>query len=230
MDTALAKPPMSHARPLEAGRPSPWRRFFGVVTRAQSYRNIGYLLLGLVLGTVWFSVLVTALSVSAGLLVVALLGVPLLVATWYAIRAFANVERRVTAVLLDRYLPTAPVASGLRGNVWVRLKAMSRERRRWRELGYLILRFPVGVATFTIAVVALAVPGLVAYAPISARYVDGSFGDWFWSDELERFASSSPWTWTLVPLGLIMLVVAFHVLDALARSCGRWTAAWLGER
>jgi hypothetical protein len=212
---------------LDAGpRTSPLRRFFGVVTRPQSYRNLGYLLLGLPLGTLWFAVLVSALSVSASLLVVALLGVPLLLGTWYVVRAFANVERGVANGLLDQDLPQAPLASGHRGNLWVRLKALSRERDRWRELGLLLLRFPAGIATFTIAVTALAVPLIVAYAPFSARYVDDSFGDWFWSDELERFATSA-WSWFLVPLGLGLLFVAFHLMNGLAKACGRWAAAWL---
>ena len=79
--------------PTEAARPWPLRRFFGVVARPQSYRNITYLLLGLPFATLWFGVLVTLASVSVSMLVVALLGIPLLVGTWYAVRAFANVER-----------------------------------------------------------------------------------------------------------------------------------------
>ena len=76
---------------------------------------------------------------------------------------------------------------------------------------------------------ALAVPVLVASAPIHARYVGQDFGDWFWSSELEHFASRSPWSWLLVPLGVGLVFVAFHLLNALARACGRWAAAWLGE-
>jgi hypothetical protein len=208
---------------------SPLVRFFAVVARPQSYRNIAYLLLGLALGTLWFSVLVTAVATSASLVVVALLGIPMLWATWYVVRAFANVERGIANVLLDREIPMAPMASGGRGNVWVRLKAMSRERPRWRELAFLLLRFPVGVATFTAAVTLLTVPVSVAYAPFHARYVDDvePFGDWFWSNELEDFASGSPWSWLLVPLGVIALFGAFHALNALARACGHWVTAWL---
>jgi hypothetical protein len=226
MNTTLASQSTTglHAQPTQ--RRSPVRRFFGVVARARTYGAIGYLLLGLPLGIVWFTVLVTALSTSLSLVVVALLGIPLLLGSWYVIRAFANVERRVADGLLDQDIPPAPIASGTRGNLWVRLKAMSGERTRWRELGYLLLRLPVGILTFVVAVTALAVPAVVAYAPFAARYVDDSFGDWFWSSELHRFASS-PWSWTLVPLGLVMLIGAFHMMNALAKSCGRWTAAWL---
>lgn len=208
--------------------PSRSRRFFGVVARSQTYRNIGYLLLGLPLGTLWFSILVTLTSVSVSMLVVALLGIPLLVGSWYAVRALANVERGVASVLLDEHVAQQPMAAGVSGNLWVRLRDMSRERDRWRELGYLMLRFPAGVATFTLAVAALTVPVMIAYTPIYARFADESFGNWFWSSELQDFAGSNPWSWALLPAGLLVLFAALHGLNALARACGRWTAAWLG--
>ena len=221
-------PTWSHSpAPAAADQRSPLRRFFGVVARPQSYRNVVYLLLGLPLGTLWFSVLVTLASVSVSMLVVALLGIPLLLGTWYAVRAFANVERAVASALLEQHVDQASMAAGVSGNLWVRLRDMSRDRARWRELGYLTLRFPAGVATFTLAVTALTAPVAVAYAPIYARFVDDSFGDWFWSSELQDFASDSPWSWSLIPLGLALLFAAFHALNALARACGSWTAAWL---
>jgi hypothetical protein len=200
-------------------------RFVGVVADAQSYRNIGYLLLGLVLATAWLTLLVTALSVSLSLVVVALLGIPLLLGTWYAVRAFANIERGLANVLLGQQLPPASMASRHRGNVWVRLVAMSRERSRWRELAYLFVRIPVGIATFAIAVMALAVPLAVIWAPTEARRVD-DFGSWSRSSELHDLLSS-PWSWGLIPLGLGLLVTSFHLLNGLAAQCGRWSAGWL---
>ena len=193
----------------------------------ETYRNIGYLLLGLPLGTLWFSALVSLVSVGASLLVVALLGIPLLVGTGYAVRAFANVERVVASTLLDEHVAQQPMAAGVSGNLWVRLRDMSRDRARWREFGYLMLRFPAGVATFTLAVTAVTVPVMIAYTPIYARVADESFGDWFWSTELHDFASSN-WSWALLPAGLLGSFAALHGLNALARACGRWTVAWLG--
>jgi hypothetical protein len=210
-----------------AHRPSAGHRFLGVVARPQSYRNIAYLLLGLPLGTIWFSVLVSVTSVSVSMLVVALIGIPLLVGTWYVVRAFANVERAAANVLLDQHVAPAPMAAGVSGNLWVRLRRMSSDRGRWRELGFLMLRFPAGIATFTLAVTALTVPVTVAYTPIHARLVDEPFGDWFWSSGLEDFAGHNPWSWTLVPAGAVLLFGAFHLMNAVARMCGRWTASWL---
>jgi hypothetical protein len=203
------------------------RRIFGVVTRPQSYRNIGYLLLGLPLGTIWFGVLVSGLSVAVSMVVVALIGVPMLWGMWYLTRWCANVERTTANVLLGTRLAAAPIPTTTRGNVWVRLRAMTSERDRWRELGYLLARFPVGIATFTAAVTALATPFLVAFAPFSARYGgDHPFGHWSQSARMEDVAGS-PWAWFLVPLGAAMLIIAFHLINALARVCARRATAWL---
>ncbi len=209
-------------------RPSPLRRFFGVVTQPQSYRNLGYLLLGLPLGTIWFTVLISGYTTAISMLVVALLGIPMLLGLWYVTRSLANVERSTANALLGQHLALAPLASGDRGNLWVRLRSMSRDRDRRRELAYLLLRFPVGIATFTAAVTALATPFMVAYAPFSAR--DGNdhpFGDWALSSRMENVAASS-WSWVLVPLGFVMLIGSFHLMNALAKACGRWTTTWLG--
>lgn len=74
MNTAIASryTPGSDA----ARNASRLRRFLRVAARPQSYRHTAYLLLGLPLGTVWFTLLITALTVSVSLLVVALLGIP----------------------------------------------------------------------------------------------------------------------------------------------------------
>ena len=223
--TTVARPTSSPGSRTD--RTSPSRRFFGVVAQPDSYRSIAFLLIGLPLGTIWFTVLVTGISVALSMLVVALLGIPMLVGLWYATRAFANVERSVTNALLGQHLPCSSMHSPQRGNLWVRLRAMTRDRDRRKELGYLMLRFPVGMATFIAAVTAIATPLMVAYAPIVARYDEQPFGDWALSSRMEDVASSSPWSWLLVPLGMVMLIASFHLMNAVARACGRWSAAWL---
>ena len=203
-------------------------RVITVVARPDSYRNILYLLLGLPLGTLWFSVLVSGVSVAVSLLVVALLGIPMLWGLWYVTRSLANVERRVAHALLHLELPPAPMHAPHRGNVWLRLRTMTRDRDRWRELGFLLLRFPMGIATFTATVAVLATPVLVALAPIEARRDEHPFGDWALSSTMEQVASS-PWSWFLVPLGAMMLLGSLHLVNLMARVSARSTASWLGR-
>jgi hypothetical protein len=230
MDTTL--PPRTHRPVTRPAYPSALvRRCFGVVARPQTHRNIAFLLLGLPLGTVWFSLLVTGVSVGISMLAVALLGIPILLGVWYSTRAFANVERATANRLLDLRLAPAPMASGGHGNLWTRLRAMTVDRRRWTELGYLLARFPIGIATFTATAVALATPALVAYAPFAARHEQEPFGDWALSSTMEDVASTPLWSWFLVPLGAAMLVGSLHLLNKLAEACGRFAAAGLaGDR
>ncbi|MGZ4674115.1 MAG: sensor domain-containing protein [Ilumatobacteraceae bacterium] len=152
----------------------------------------------------------------------------MLVGIWYLIRALANVERRTANALLGRQLATAPMASPDRGNLWVRLRSMTNDRTRRRELGYLLLRFPAGIATFTMAVTALTTPIMVSYAPFAARYDHSHpFGNSSISSTISDVASSSPWSWLFVPAGLAMLIGAFHLLNSVTKACGRWTTKWL---
>lgn len=228
MSTTFFPPPPPPAPAGPANRPSPLRRFVAVVARPQSYLNLLYLLLGLPLGVAWFTILVTGASVGIAMIPVALVGIPLLLAMWYVSRGLANIERATVEALLDRDLPPVPFISRTRGNLWVRLRSLTTDRRRWREVAFLLLRFPVGIATFTVAVVALAVPGLMIYAPFDAHLGNPSYGEWALSSNVDD-AMSSPWSWSLVPVGVVLLIAAFHLVNALADACGRWATRWLGR-
>jgi hypothetical protein len=173
------------------------RRFVGVLTQPQTYRNLAYLLLGLPLGTLWFALLVTGVSVAVPMVVVALLGIPMLLGMWHITRSAANLERTAASTLLRCPLASAPITSPP-GNVWVRLRSMSRDPYRWREAGYLALRFPIGIATFTVAVTAVGIPVAVV-----------------------------AWSWPLAPVALVLLVAGFHVVNAVADACARWATTSL---
>lgn len=205
---------------------SPLGRIFGVVGEPQTYRNLAYLLLGLPIGAIWFCVLVTAVAIGVGTIPLALLGIPMLVGCWYLTRALANVERATTAAFLGRHTPHAAMDAPS-GNLWQQLRSMSGDRARWREFGYLMLRFPVGIATFTAATALLGTSAAVAYAPFHARMDgDDSFGDWSMSERLHDI-SSSPWAWLFVPLGLTLAIASLHVTNRLADACADWSVGVL---
>jgi hypothetical protein len=61
----------------------------------------------------------------------------------------------------------------------------------------------------------------------SARYDDDhTFGDWPLAPALDDLAHSA-WSWSLVPLGVLLGAGAYHVLNAMAIAIGRWTTARL---
>jgi len=196
--------------------------FWVVAVKGQSYRNILYLLLGLPLGILYFTVLVTGASVGLGLLVLALVGIPLLIGLWYVIRGLMNFERGLAIVLLDVDIAPIQAAPPVSGGLWNRFVALWSDRGTWRGIQYLLFRFPAGIATFTIAVTLTATSLAMAFAPTYMWTSDNLT----WAD---RTFDPFPWSFALVPAGIALFFVSLHVMNALAAVSGRWVRYSLGD-
>ncbi len=126
--------------------PAPERGAFGRTLR-QLGIDTAYVLVGFPLGIAAFVILVTGISLGAGLLIT-LLGLPVLFATIYVARAFAEIERvRVPAVLRRprvraRYKPAA--------EGWRKIVAPLGDVQSWLDVLHGIVRFPVTVAAFCV--------------------------------------------------------------------------------
>lgn len=195
--------------------------FSGVIKDPRSYRNIVYLLLGLPLGTLYFALLVTGVSVGVSMMVLALVGVPILIGLWYAIRALMEFERSLAVGLLGEDIAALPATPTWTGGLWQQFKALMSDRPTHAGAWFLLLRFPVGIATFTIAVTLIAVSLGMTFAPT-----------WMWtSDELTwagRTFDPFPWSFALVPVGIVLVFSSLHTMNWLARACGRWARSSLG--
>lgn len=104
-----------------------------------------------VLGVVWFTWVVTMLSLGAGL-AITLLGVPLLAVTVRSGRVIGAVERARVRVLLGVEV-SAPAAPPLRpSGVWPRLRAALGDVPGWKGLAYGVVMLPWGVLAFSVTV------------------------------------------------------------------------------
>jgi signal transduction histidine kinase len=114
--------------------------------------DTGYVLLGLPLAIAAFAVVVTGLSAGLGLLIT-VIGVPVLAATLFAARLFADIERlRIPAVLnRPRVRPTFRAAEPGAG-VWKRMITPITQIQFWLDAAHAVLQFPIAVATFTVVV------------------------------------------------------------------------------
>lgn len=136
-------------------------------TLRQLGTDTGYVLLGLPLATASFAVVVTGLSAALGLLVV-VIGVPVLTATLFAARLFADIERlRIPAVLnRPRVRPTYRTAEPGAG-VWKRIVTPITQVQFWLDAAHAILQFPIAVTCFSVVVswwsVAIAGPLTIAW-------------------------------------------------------------------
>ena len=126
-------------------------------------RDTVYLVTGLPMGILTFTVAVTGWSTGLGLLIT-LLGFPVLLLTAVLLRALSNVERRRARLVLDDPL-VARYKEPSESGIWARTKSILSDAQNWRDLAWAMLLLPVGIAGFTIAVTAVAtVLGLI-FAP-----------------------------------------------------------------
>src|SRR5438093_7234243 len=145
-------------------------RFLRPLIQSRTYLETCDLLLDLVVGILWFTVFTTLIATGASLLIT-LVGLPILTATFYLARAAAYAERaRVRAFLglaIDRPSYKPPKSKSL----WHRLIAPFGDRTTWKELTYHWLVQPVlGVVNFTVAVTVWAVPLWAITLPLYAAH------------------------------------------------------------
>ena len=193
--------------------------FFGVVLNPQSYLNIAYLLLALPLGIAYFTFLVTGLSLGFGL-IVTLAGIPILLLVLGGASLFTKFERWSAQEMLKQQVPQ-PSARVAVGGWWTRLKAHLGNRFTWTGILYLLLKFPVGLATFIIAVTLISVTFCLLAAPVSIWTNDSlTWGSW----EFDPF----PWSLISILVGIPMIFISLHLLNGLAKLSGKMTRGMLG--
>jgi Putative sensor len=172
-------------------------------------------LLGLPLGTAYFIWFVTGLSLGLGL-AITLLGIPILTFVLAGVRPLQALERGLANALLGTRIPSsgfAPHGEGFFG----RLKAYWTDSTTWRGLGYLFTRFPVGIATFTIATAAYGVALTALAAPLLAPLDGIDLGFWTPDSVLDGLL--------LFPLGFPLLLAAGWISEgmaAMSRALARW--------
>jgi hypothetical protein len=152
--------------PAPAKSANPLARFFGVIADPSAWGALFYMLLSLATGIVYFTVVVTGLSVSLGLMIL-IIGIPIALLFLGAVRAISLAEGRIVEGLLGQRMPRRPrnvvVADG---TFWGRLKSWLSDYRTWTTMLYMALMLPLGIAYFTVVVTALAMSLATFAAPI----------------------------------------------------------------
>jgi len=189
----------------------------------RTYAVVAYLLLGLPLGIMEFTLVVTGLAIGLGMLVT-VLGIPLLVVTLLLIRALAALERRLAWSLLGASMPRCVPASDEGDRLfWARLRRLLGSRRTWTEMGFLLLRLPLGVIGFTIAVVVVSLMAWGLAGPATVAAVSATIG---WS----TVGNGGMWVVFLsLPVGLVCLLVGPRLLLGWGAVTRRVATALLGR-
>ena len=189
-------------------------------------RDALYLTAGLPAGVVTFSVLVSGLSLAAGL-AITLLGIPVLVATLAAARAMGDAERwRAGWVLPEgRVIRTR---RPWRGSLWARTKAACTDAGAWRDTVWGLILLPLGTFGFVVATTVWSTALGLLTSPL-----------WYWSlpgndnpdnatlDFLNRQALVP--SLARVALGLVLIPVAIYTCRGLADGTARAARAVLRD-
>lgn len=138
-----------------------WR----LVGDSRTYLRISYLLLALPLGTLYFVVIVTGLSAGVGLAIV-IVGFAILIATVLAWLFFGRIERGLAIHLLGAQIRPASLPDPVQRSMWQRLLKTLGDPVTWKTLVYLLLEFPFGVFSFTLAIVLITVSIALILYPV----------------------------------------------------------------
>ncbi|MCX5195062.1 sensor domain-containing protein [Streptomyces sp. NBC_00249] len=118
----------------------------------RTWREFGYLLVGLPLSVVYFSLAVTGVALGAGLLVT-FIGVPVLAGVLAMCRGFGRVERgRVRGLLGVAVAEPAPVRAA-KGGALGTMVALLKSGSAWRHVLYSVVHLPWAVFSFSLALV-----------------------------------------------------------------------------
>jgi hypothetical protein len=194
---------------------------FSAFSDRRTYGSLVYSLLGLPIGIFGFTVLVTGVSMGLGLLVT-LVGIPVLVATLLFVRAMANLERRLAWSLLDASMPRrAPTIAPSTGVFWRRLRDLASGRQIRREIGFILLRLPLGIAGFTVAVTLVGLMfGGVAMPILVLVGLESQIGTWI--------IDTIPESLIYLPISFFFLLVGPRILLGWGQVSGRIATAFLG--
>lgn len=146
---------------------NPFVRFFGVIADPGAWGALFYMLIALATGVIYFTVVVTGLSLSLGLMIL-IIGLPVALLFIAAVRAISLAEGRMVEGLLGVRMPRRPRSFGIPGTtIWDRLKSWFTDYRTWTTMLYMLLMLPLGVVYFTVMVTALALSFATFAAPIA---------------------------------------------------------------
>ncbi len=201
-----------------ATQPISWTDFFAVVVRPRTYGSLLYLWLGFPLGLAYFVGLTVGISTGLPLTLI-WIGLAILLVTFLAAWGAAGFERRLAIHLLGANVPervTHPSSERLRS----RLAATLSSPALWKGTAFLMIKFPMALATWIVSLVSLVVPLAFSLVPFAwlVSPEELQFGVGFWRPE--SFLGTLPFGIA----GVFGLLVALHLQNGMG-----WVWAKLAE-
>jgi hypothetical protein len=197
------------------------RRFFGVATDPQTYRNLTYLALSFPLGVLYFTLVWGggAVGVSALPIVV---GAPILLGVLAMAVSVADVEARLARGLLGADV-AMDVPRPSEETLSAYAKRLVLSPRSYLAVVYLLSKFVIGVVAVAALTVAATLSATLAAAPLlyDLQSVTYQAGPTVLIDTLPEAAVASV-------AGVLLAFVSLHAFNLAARALARYTELLLG--
>jgi uncharacterized membrane protein len=194
--------------PRPQKRESALGKFFGVYTDPRAYTSLFFMFLAFITGIFYFVWTVTGLGMSLGFMVL-IFGIPFFLLYLGSIRLLSLVEGRMVEVLLGVRMPRRPVHPGDAGSIPLRqrIKEVLTDPRTWSTILYMLLRLPLGILYFTIALTGVCISLSLIFAPIGELFAPGVWFNW------DGDPFMVPWLLTpfLTVLGVLLLTCLMHL-------------------
>lgn len=184
--------------------------------KLRTWRETAHNLLAFPLGLLWFVVFLPLLVLGVSLIPLALTGLVVLFIAFVLAQAAATAERELARALLgvrtEPPLRRRPNGSGPWAHLWARLI----DPVTWKELTYLLLSFPLGLASFIAAVtVWSAALGGITFAAWGPLVMSGQpDATWLWARGPDVSAAEIIGN---VAVGIAALLLAPWVMRVFAR-------------
>jgi hypothetical protein len=184
--------------------------------------SLAYLAMNLPIGIGSFVFVVTAMSVGIGTAVI-WVGVAILAIATLVMRGLASLERMRVHAMLGTYIasPYRPLPE--KGRWATRIK----DPATWKDLAYLVLMLPLGIAEFVVVVVFWSTSLYLTLLPVYWSWVPSDWQLVLWD---HSFVNIDSWVGTLpfAGLGVLLLALAIVVTNALGTMHARYARAMLG--
>jgi hypothetical protein len=191
---------------------NPLERLYGVVVKPQTYLNILYLLLAFPLGIAYFVFLVTGFSLGIGLLIlwVGFLILAGVLALCWPLTLF---ERQMVISLLHIDIPALQANQQPGRTLFQQIKSHLTSSTTWKGIAFLLLKFPIGIVDFTVAVTLLSLSFGLLLAPLAYP--------WFQIDLGFARLHSMPAAMIAFVFGLVIAPLSLHAMNLLAEWQGK---------
>jgi hypothetical protein len=215
---------MRVTNPDESGSASS-RGLLGAATAAQTYKNLLYLLFAFPLGLVYYITLTIGFTLGVGLSIL-LVGFLILLGTVIGLRFIASFERTLANTLLGTEIsaPTDVRHSG--DGVVESATAYLRASSTWRGLGFVVLKFPIGILSFVLLVTFLGTAVELLLLPL---FPEGVFNIQVAGLSVAQNVRTTIGQTVAVPIGAVLALFAVHLLNAFAAAIASVASSLLGS-